>query len=98
MSKGIGPYHLRRTVRSCTISPVTKLFDHLWHLICLLAALDAAIPSGTVDIFPPKFRPYIIGGFAVASWVKGHRNLFIDPEGNTLPPPDKSPLVKAVNA
>lgn len=74
---------------------MTKLFDHLWHLICLLAALDAAIPSGTVDIFPPKVRPYIIGGMVAASWIKGHRNLFIDPEGNNLPPTDKSPLVKS---
>jgi hypothetical protein len=73
---------------------MTKLLDHLWHLICLLGALDAALPTGTIDIFPAKFRPIVIGGPA-ASWIKGHRNLFIDPEGNKLAPEDKSPLLKA---
>jgi hypothetical protein len=43
--------------------------------------LLSVLPADVVAILPPKWRPYIGGAVLLAVWVKGHRNLLINPDG-----------------
>ena len=60
---------------------MTKAFNHALYFVFLLAAVSNALPAGSLDIFPVKWRPVVAGILGAACWVKGHRNLFVNPDG-----------------
>lgn len=60
---------------------MTKTFNHVFYALLALVGLLSAIPDEVVTILPPKVKPYVGTAVIVAAWIKGHKNLFVNPDG-----------------
>ena len=58
----------------------TQIINTVYGLICLVAALGAEL--GEIPFLPPRAKHYVAGASVVALWLKGHWNLFINPDGS----------------
>lgn len=59
----------------------TKLFNHIYYLICSLAVLISTIPQEFLDVLPPKYKHIVGIVAALLMWIKSHWNLFVNPDG-----------------
>jgi hypothetical protein len=60
----------------------TQVKNAIYYGICLIVAIYAAIPQGSLQFIPVSWRPYVEGAVTVAAWVKSNWNLFINPDGS----------------
>lgn len=60
---------------------LTQWANHVYYALCLIAALWAALPPSAMDLLPPNWKPYVAAAAGAAVWIKGHWNLFINPNG-----------------
>jgi hypothetical protein len=75
----------------------TVYFNHLYNLLFVLLIAISVLPPDIVNVLPPKWKPYVGVGSALALWIKSHMNLYYNPDGtparsNWNPPaPTKPP-------
>lgn len=57
---------------------MTKFLNHLYYAVCLLVAMLSELP---LDVLPENWKHKIAVVAVMAAWVKGHWNLFVNPNG-----------------
>ncbi len=62
----------------------TQILNQLYNLLCVLCAVWAEMPPAALDVLPAPWKHYVTVGAMAAMWIKGHRNLFITPDGAKL--------------
>jgi hypothetical protein len=74
-----------------------KTLTIFWNLVCAIAALTAEVLADPqmLNLFPSKYAHAIALVAFVASWLRGHKNIFLLPDGSAAPmayvPPEKKP-------
>lgn len=67
----------------------TQVLNLAYAIICAVAVLGSE--TSTVPFLPDAWKHYIAAAAVLALWLKGHWNLFINPDGT----PAAAPYSKA---
>jgi flagellar biosynthesis protein FliR len=64
----------------------TLIWNHIYMIACGVLAVWVTLPPNVADSIPQKYKPYIAGLISILVWVKAHKNLGMDQQGNKLSP------------
>ncbi len=59
----------------------TVIENFLYYVVCVIVAMVATFPPNWANFIPAGVKPYVLGAVLIATWLKSHWNLFINPNG-----------------
>lgn len=59
----------------------TVTVNHIYNLICVLAAIFAALPPSVINVLPTQAKPYIVLIAGLLMAIKSNWNFQVNPDG-----------------